>query len=197
MIARNLRGSGRAGFPHPALALGDNAHAAQGIRMIDANSREPAANQPSHPVPQDSTVLASPRERALPEPAHLEPEDSQRRRVHGHSVVANLSTHHRLQPLAWFGDRFVHSSPKFGFHLIQFRLQPFADRLCRSTVNRPLLLFFTQICVKPRKLNVSGFPSPRPCRWSIACRPNSRSRVFSGCSSRLNFSIRSVSSTRN
>src|SRR2546427_105203 len=33
--------------------------------------------------------------------------------------------------------------------------------VCRSTVKRPLLLFFPQMCVKPRKLNVSGFPSPR------------------------------------
>ena len=28
-------------------------------------------------------------------------------------------------------------------------------------MKRPLLLFFPQMCVKPRKLNVSGFPSPR------------------------------------
>ena len=38
---------GRAGIPHPALALGDDAHAAQGIVMIDANRREPAIDQPS------------------------------------------------------------------------------------------------------------------------------------------------------
>ena len=31
--------------------------------------------------------------------------------------------------------------------------------VCRSTVNRPFR-FFPQMCVKPRKLNVSGFPSP-------------------------------------
>ncbi len=48
-----------------------------------------------------------------------------------------------------------------------------------------MLLFFTQMCVKPRKLNVSGFPSPRLCRLSIANGPNSSSRVFSGCSSRF------------
>ena len=34
-----LHGSGRAVFPHPALALGDDAHAAQGIRMTDAYGR--------------------------------------------------------------------------------------------------------------------------------------------------------------
>src|SRR6266550_2928554 len=66
--------------------------------------------------------------------------------------------------------------------------------VCRSTVYIPLLLFFTQICVKPRKLNVSGFPSPRRCRLLIANGPNSSSRVFSGCNSRWNFLILSVSS---
>src|SRR5580704_10153141 len=48
--------------------------------------------------------------------------------------------------------------------------------VCRSTVYIPLLLFFTQICVKPRKLNVSGFPSPRLCRLLIANGPNSSNR---------------------
>src|SRR5262249_2188702 len=61
----------------------------------------------------------------------------------------------------------------------------------------PLLLFFTQMCVKPKKLNVSGFPSPRRFRLSIANGPNSSSRVFCGCSSRLNLAIRSSSSARN
>jgi len=37
--------------------------------------------------------------------------------------------------------------------------------VCRKTVKRPLLLFFPQICVKPRKSNVSGFPSPRRFRF--------------------------------
>src|SRR6516225_8912842 len=69
--------------------------------------------------------------------------------------------------------------------------------VCRTTVNIPLLLFFPQICVKPRKLNVSGFPSPRRFRFVSANGPNSRRRVFSGCSSSANFRNRSVSSAQN
>src|SRR5882672_1033126 len=69
--------------------------------------------------------------------------------------------------------------------------------VCRRTVNRPLLLFLSQMCVKPRKLNVSGFPSPRCFRFLTANGPNSSRRVFSGCSSRSNFRIRSVSSAQN
>jgi hypothetical protein len=44
-----------------------------------------------------------------------------------------------------------------------------------------------QMKVKPRKLKVSGLPSPRRWRRSAAKRPNSMSRVFSGCSVSANF----------
>src|SRR2546425_5787252 len=130
MITHNpLHGSGRAVFPHPALALGDDAHAAQGIGMTDRRQRQPASEEAPHTLPVDATVLAAPRQRAMPEPSHLESKKSQRRVVHGHSVIPDVSTHHRLQPLALFGDGFVHTTLKFGFHLIQLRLQPFAYRL--------------------------------------------------------------------
>jgi hypothetical protein len=46
MIAHNpLHGSGRAELPHPALALGDDAHAAQGIGMTDSRHRQPAVEE--------------------------------------------------------------------------------------------------------------------------------------------------------
>src|SRR6202043_1535985 len=79
-------------------------------------------------------VLAPPRQRAMPEPADSEPKNRQRRLVHGHTVVSDVSTYNRLQPLTLFGDGFVHSSLKFGFHLGQLRLQPFAYRLPQHRV---------------------------------------------------------------
>ena len=130
MIAHNpLHGSGQAAFPHPALALGDDAHAPQRIGMTDRRQRQPASDEAPHAIPKDAAVLTPPRQRAMPKPADSEPKNRQRRCVHGHSVVPNVSTHHRLQPLALFGDGFMPSSLKFGFHLIQLRLQPFAYRL--------------------------------------------------------------------
>src|SRR5437879_5273606 len=130
MFAHNpLHGSGQAGFPHPTLALGEDAHAAERIGMTDGRQRQPASDEAPHAVPEYATVLAAPRQRAMPEPSHLESKKSQRRIVHGHSVIPDVSTHHRLQPLALFGDGFVHTTLKFGFHLIQLRLQPFAYRL--------------------------------------------------------------------
>src|SRR5258706_780547 len=130
MIAHNpLHGSGQAALPHPALALGDDAHAAQGIGMTDDRHGQPAVDEAPHAIPKDAAILAAPRQRAMPEPHHLEPKDPQRVLVHGHTVIPDVSTHHCLQPLALFGDGFVHASLKLGFHLVQLRLQPFADRL--------------------------------------------------------------------
>src|SRR6266566_7071953 len=130
MITHNpLHGSGQAALPHPALTLGDDAHAAQGIGMTDGRQRQPAGDETPHAVPKDAAVLAAPRQRAMPEPSHLESKKSQRRVVHGHSVVADVSTNYRLQPLALFGDGFVHTTLKFGFHLVQLRLQSLAYRL--------------------------------------------------------------------
>src|SRR5580704_2502406 len=124
-----LHGSGRAAFPHPALALGDDAHAPQRIGMTDRRLGQPACDEAPHAIPKDAAVLAAPRQRAMPEPADSEPKNCQRRVVHGHSVVPDVSTYNRLQPLALFGDGFVHSSLKLGCHLIQLRLQPCAYRL--------------------------------------------------------------------
>ena len=130
MIAHDpLHGSGRADFPHPALALGNDAHAAQGIGMTDRRPGQPASDEAPHAFPEDAAILAAPRQRAMPEPPYLEPKYVQRSLVQGHTVVSNVPAHHRLQPFALVGDGFVHATPKFGFHLIQLRLQSFAYRL--------------------------------------------------------------------
>ena len=79
MIAHNpLHGSGLAALPHPALALGDNAYAAQGIGMTDDRHGQPASDEAPHAIPKDAAILAAPRQRAVPEPPHLEPKDPQR-----------------------------------------------------------------------------------------------------------------------
>ena len=84
MIAYDpLHGSGRAGFPHPALALGDNAHAPQRIGMTDSRKRQPAMDEAPHAFPEDATVLATPRQRAMPEPPYLESKQPQRIAIHG------------------------------------------------------------------------------------------------------------------
>jgi hypothetical protein len=130
MFAHNpLHGSGQAGFPHPALTLGDDAHAAQGIGMTDGRQRQPASDEAPHAIPKDTDFVAALGQRAMPEPPYLEPENPQRVVVPRHTVIPVVPSHHRLQPLAHFGDWFMHPSLKFGLHLVQLRLQPFADCL--------------------------------------------------------------------
>src|SRR5260370_24442427 len=102
--------------------------------MTDRRQRQPASNETPHTIPEYATVLAAPRQRAMPEPSYLESKQSQRRIVHGHSVIPEVSTHHRLQPFTLFGNGFVHPSLKLGFHLVQLRLQSLAYRLPQHRV---------------------------------------------------------------
>ena len=130
MVAHNpLDGSGRAVLPHPALASGDDAEAAQGIRVVGAGNRQPAVNNPPHPVPQHAAALAAPRQRTMPEADHLEPKQAERWNVHGDSEVSIVPRDHRAQPLSHFRDGVVHASLEFGFHLAQLGLQPRTNRL--------------------------------------------------------------------
>ena len=70
MIAHNpLHRSQRAGLPHWALALGDNAKSPQGIGMANAWWGQPAPNQPPHLLPGESGGLATPPQRTTPESA--------------------------------------------------------------------------------------------------------------------------------
>ena len=71
--------------------------------MTDASRRQPAVDEPPHPVPEHAAVLAPSRQRAMPEPADLEPKSVERRLVHGHAVVPDVSTDHRAQPRAYCG----------------------------------------------------------------------------------------------
>src|ERR1700732_5099077 len=146
---------------HPALALGDDAHAPQRIGMTDRRQGQPACDETPHAIPKDATVLAAPRQRAMPEPADSEPKNCQRRLVHGHSVVPDVSTYNRLQPLALFGDGFVHSSLKLGFHLIQLRLQPCAYRLPQHRESSITPLLHADMC-EAQEVERLRFPFSTP-----------------------------------
>jgi hypothetical protein len=162
MITHNpLHGSGRAALPHPALALGTDAHAAQGIGMTDRRQGQPASDEAPHAIPAYATVLAAPRQRAISEPSNLESKKSQRRIVHGHSVIPHVSTHHRLQPLAHLWNGFVHAPLNFGFHLVQFRLQPLAYRLPQHRKSSVASLLYADKR-KAKKVERLRFPFSTP-----------------------------------
>jgi hypothetical protein len=97
--------------------------------MTHAGRRQPAVNEPPHPVPPYAAVLASPRERAMPEAADLEPKDVQRVAVRGHTVIADVPADHRAHPCADCRDGVVHAPSEVGFHRVQLRLQARTNRL--------------------------------------------------------------------
>src|SRR6266567_498664 len=97
--------------------------------MTHAHRRQPAIDETPHPVPEDTAVLTPARQRPVPKPAHLESERVQRLTVHGHSVITEVSTHDRAQPLACFLNGSVHAPSEFELHFPQLRLQPFTNRL--------------------------------------------------------------------
>ena len=130
MVAHNpLNRSGRAELPHPALASGDDAKAAQRIGVTDAGRGQPALNQPGHAVPPHTAVLAASRQRAMPEPTDLAPQQQERVAVHGYTVIADVPSDHRAQPFTLRWDGSVQAPLELSFHVAELGLQPFAHRL--------------------------------------------------------------------
>jgi len=136
MIAHNpFHGSGQAGFRHPALALGDDAHAAQGIGMTDGRRRQPASDKAPH---------------AVPEPSHVDPKDAQRVVVHGRSVVPDVSAYHGIPEIRTYAAEY----PARTFPLSTLRRRS-CERL-RMTRGRcgPLIHFrMTFRFATPRRFN--------------------------------------------
>jgi hypothetical protein len=91
--------------------------------------------------------------------------------------------------LAGLGHGIVHALAELLLNLSQLGSHALADR--RAPHRKPPFPFFPLMCVKPRKSNVSGLPSPLRFRFCSANRPNSIRRVLSGWSSSPNFPSRS------
>src|SRR5712671_587554 len=142
MIAHNpLHRSGQAELPHPAPALGDDAHALERIGVADFGRWKPVINQPIHALPSPPPPFTPSPKREVPVAANLEPKALDGRTVGGHAVVAREAANHRAQPLSLFGNRRVHPLPEFGFDLLKFPTQPLAHRLTDYRVHSvtPLL----------------------------------------------------------
>ena len=159
--------------------------------------RHMRVQQPVNPTPAYPAFLAAPPQRTPPVPGQRPAKAHQHAPVSRHPVVLKVASHHRPQPLAGLARRRVRPRPlscfliSYSFARIRFRT------VLRRTTKRPLFRLISQICVNPRKSKVSGLPSPRLHRFAIAQRPNSISRVLSGCSSSPNFAGRSRSCSRN
>src|SRR2546422_1001388 len=136
-----LHRSGRAGLPHPAPTLGDDAHSPERIGVTDVGQRKPSSDQPRHTIPSQPFPFTTTPEREVPVATNLKPKALDRSAVGGDSVVAREATNHRAKPLSLVGNRHVHTLSQFGFDLLKFPTQPLSNRLANHRVHSvtPLL----------------------------------------------------------
>src|SRR5437899_12743048 len=114
MIAHDpLHGSGRAALPHPALALGDNAEAHEGIGMANVGGWQPPVDVASHPPPRQMMARAAALEGPPPKPTDGRAKGANTAPVHGHAVVPNLLRYDRSQISSYSRERLVHTRPQF------------------------------------------------------------------------------------
>src|SRR2546425_858113 len=138
MIAHNpLHGSGRAALPHPALALGNNAEAHEGIGMTDADGRQPPVDVASHPLPRQMMALAAALEGPPPKPADGRAEGANAAPVHGHAVVPHVPEYDRAQIGSHCRERLVQASPELGLDRLELRLPSLAHRLSQHREPSP------------------------------------------------------------
>src|SRR5579883_2719369 len=126
--------------------------------------------------------------------ADLIPERRDCPTVRRHRMVVEVASHDLPQPSSLLWNRPVHAPSQDLLHLFELRPHAVAPGPAFDQELTPTRL--PQMKVKPRKLKVSGLPSPRRLRLSAAKRPNSISRVFSGCNDSANFANRTRISSR-
>jgi hypothetical protein len=153
---------------------------------------KPADCQKVHAGPREPMRLAAIEESPPPESSHPFPKDTQAIQISRHRVVVEVASHDRLEPLTRLRHRVVHTPAKLLLDLLALIRLPL---VLRFTVKYPFCVV-PLMCVKPRKSNVSGLPSPLRFRRSSAYRPNSIRRVLSGWSSKPNFCSRFWRSSR-
>ena len=115
--------TGRAGLPHPAPTLGNDAKPHERIGMTDADGRNPWGDVATHPMPREMSLTAA-GEHTPPQATHGPGKREERRIVHRHAVIANVTYHDRTHIRAEFRERLVHATPKFRFDGLQLRLEP-------------------------------------------------------------------------
>ena len=175
-----LHRAGRAALPHPAPTLGEHAQAHERIRMTNLSRRKPFRNVAPHAAPRQVVTLAATAQHRPPQITDCLAKSAQRRAVHGHPVVAEMTHQDRAQIRSLFPNGRVQASPQLFFQGSQLGLPPQSHRL--SQYREVSLPSFPAARRKSRKLNVSGLPSPRFRRFGSAKRPNSTIRVLSACS---------------
>jgi hypothetical protein len=130
MIARDpLHRAGRAALPHPAPTLGNNAQAHERIRVANLSGWEPALNVMLQSSPRHVVSLAATTQHRPPQITHCLAKGAQRRTIHGHAVITEVTLQDRAQVRPLFPNGPVHASPQFYFQNSQLSLPPLAHCL--------------------------------------------------------------------
>src|SRR5690606_38569921 len=101
---------------------GDDAQAHEWVGMTDVSRRQPARQQRSHATPGQMIALTASTQHTPPKLTDRLTKGTDRRAVHRHAVVTNMSENDRTQIGTHRRDGIVQASPEFGFHLSQLRL---------------------------------------------------------------------------
>jgi hypothetical protein len=132
-----LHGSGRAGLPHPALALGEDGKSLAWMGMTDEGLWQPMLHGFCEARPWHSASLAAVPKRPQPDSRDCESECRQRWAVHGHAVVAVVPSDDRTQVGTYLWNGNLQASFQLGSHRLKLCLPPSAHRLA-SYRERPL-----------------------------------------------------------
>src|SRR5215213_10204788 len=151
-----LHRSGRALLTHPALALGDDAKATRGIRVMQHWSWQPKINQAAHPLPRQACLLASSPQRPIPSASDVEPKHRQRTQVRRHPVITVVARDHRAQPSTHLRHRIVQPLAQFHFDFLQLSAFPLTHRPPQHR-ELPLSRLATDMR-EAKKVEALGFP---------------------------------------
>lgn len=125
--------------------------------MVKADQRQPPSDESPHPLPENAGALAAPTEGTVPKPTDPEAKERERGSIHRHAVVTEVSVTMLRSHCPTLGTgscrrRLSPSLTSPSLACNRFRI------VCRITMNRPLLRFFPQMCVKPKEIEGLRFP---------------------------------------
>ena len=146
--------------------------------MKDAGLGKKVIRKPFALIPGDLIFLAASLERTPPQIGDMVPEPDECSTVCRHRVILKEAGYDLPQPFPLFRDWLVPAPSHFLLDFLELRSHAVAAGLslqreapaARSSADE----------INPRNLKVSGLPTPRRARWTVAKQPNSIRRVFSG-----------------